>query len=137
MSAIETAVKDCLLDDATTAALVDTRVRPFYADQLDVRPFITYQITEEMYTPTYKGRSTNTKVSIQFGLFGDRYSQAIDLSAAVKGVFAAKSVLKDSVKILVSNLTEETDIEEVPQPGTSKPVFIRVQTYTMVYKVIS
>jgi hypothetical protein len=134
MALLETAIKDTLLADTTIATLTKNAIRPLIGDQLDARPFITYQITGTENKPTNAGPSLFSTSMVEFGIYGDSVADVVTLSDSLKRIFSMQKVSISQIVVGVSIIQDESDIDSALIPGKGTPVYVRVQTYKMMWR---
>ena len=133
MALLETALKDTLLNDTTVATLTKNAIRPLIGDQLDARPFITYQVTGTDNKPTNAGPSLYSTSMVEFGIYGDSVADVATLSDSLKRIWSMQKV-SISMIVGVSIIQDESDIDSALIPGKGTPVYVRVQTYKMMWR---
>jgi hypothetical protein len=131
---IEKGIRELLTGDATVGGMVGTRVRPLIGAQLDVRPFVVFNVTAGESTATHSGPSDYQRASVELGFYADSYLQCVGLSDAAKALLDGKAMTLTTVRIAPAMLEDETDIEATNEPGKDRPVYVRTQTYRVLYR---
>jgi hypothetical protein len=140
---IEDGIKEVLAADSVVNATVAGRIRPMLGAQLDKRPFLTYMVTGggsnsgEGSGVANNGASAYHKVILEVGIYGDSYTDVATLSKQVKRVLDGIAVNTTTVRIVPSVFADETDVEKAIEPGKQVPVFVRTQSYRILYRDIA
>lgn len=133
---LEQGIKERLAADTTIAGLTGGRIRPLIGAQLDARPFLTFQVTSDQSIGHALGASAYSNAQVEIGILADTYLACAALSVEVKRVLDRQAYNTTTVRIAPSVLDDETDIEESTPPGQAAPVFVRTQTYRVLYRAI-
>lgn len=142
---IEAAIRKLLLSSPSIATRVIDRVRPFYGAQTDVRPFLTILVNSASGTMTHSGRAGSTNATVEIGIMADTYDDVKALAGSpavgdgVRGVLdgyvgnvAVNGV--STVRICPCIYDDESDVEQVPNPGRALPVYVKTITFRVRFK---
>ena len=132
--ALETAIANALLAAGPVAALVGTRVRPLGAAAGDARPYLAYQVTSRKTNPTLSdGPGKYRKAEFDVAVVTDRYSQAFELSDAVRAALDDLSRTGDGTEMHLT-FDDETDVEEqTDEDETQQTAWVRRMTFRALY----
>lgn len=138
---IEDAIKTLLVADAAVKGYVDARVRPLalaQAEGVRKRPAIVYAVVASDEFDTFTAAGQHRRSTVEIASYADTFKECATLTQEVRRVLHHKTgdVVAAAVKIAVALLAEQSDIEQAVEAGTEKPVFIRTQTYRVLYKPI-
>lgn len=99
------ALRKLLVDDATVAALVSTRIRPQMVGQRDVKPYMIYRTISGVREGHFTGSALVNKALIQIDGFADTEDEVVDMVSAVRKELDGRirtSVTLSSNTIIVS-----------------------------------
>src|SRR4051812_15222963 len=130
MADLETGIRDTLLAVSGIAGAVGARVRPLSVSPRDVRPYITYQITNDESMNTLDGDTGEyAKGEFEIGIHADTYDQTMSLSKLIKSTLDNNGETVSGVEFAPIEYDGQSDIEEVTPEGEALPIYLRVQTY--------
>ena len=78
------ALRKLLIDDATVAALVSTRIRPQKARQTDARPYMVYRTISGVRSAHLTGSALVNRALIQIDGYADTEQECVDMVDAVR-----------------------------------------------------
>jgi hypothetical protein len=139
MGQLETGIRDALLAQAGITNLVGRRIRPLVVGQGDSpRPYLTYQVTGRTTEALLDGTVIDyRKAEWEIGIYADTYGAVMDLSDLVRDRLDQLGETVSGVEFAPAQFDSETDVEQVTPDGQEKPVYLRVQTYRALYKIVS
>jgi hypothetical protein len=133
---IEEAIRALLLADATVAAIVGRRVRPMLAGPHDKRPYLVYS-TDIETIPTYGGTSAFRRSTLTLSSIADSHEDCRELAGELRRILDGYSGTTTGVQIVPCFLQDESEVEQGVEPGTERPVYVRTQTYRVLYRSTS
>lgn len=137
MASIEQATHDILKAHAGVTAMVADRIAPLHHAQGEARPSLTYTISgypDAESVRSLDGPSGWDKVDMEIGIYADTLSQCLQLAQQVKSALHFWGGTISNVEIAPSLFEDESDIEQAYPPGSEKPVYVRTQTYRILYR---
>jgi hypothetical protein len=139
MALLESAIASVLLGATSITHIVDTRIRPLAMASDDVRPYIVYQVTDGKTESTLDASidpDDYQKAEFELGIYGDDYPDVMEISRAARTLFDHFGQTVAGIEFAPSEFESETDIEQVVPEGKELPVFLRVQTYKVLYRSV-
>lgn len=134
MAALETGIRDALKTTPITN-VVGTRIRPLGVAPDDVRPYLTYQVTDRKTDGTLSdGAADYRKAEFEVGVWGSTYAAVVALSDLVRDRLDQFGGTVSGIEFAPCEFDGETDVEEATPEGEEKPVYLRVQTFRTLYK---
>lgn len=138
MASLEAAIRTVLLANAgISAAVGGQRVRPLNAAQADSLPYITTNAGRDDSIKTLEGGCDYKPANFELGIFAATYSACRDLSELVRDLVDMYGQTTAGIEFAPAMLQDESDVEEIIPEGSEVPVYCRVQTYSVLYKVIA
>jgi hypothetical protein len=135
---IETGIKDTLLADSSVTAILGTRLRPMAAGAPEVKPYATYQVTDRKTDAALDGTIADYRtIEFELGIYGDSFNSVMDASDACRDRLDQFGGTTSGVEFAPCEFESETDVEEVTTDGQELPVYVRVQTYKALYRIVS
>jgi hypothetical protein len=135
--ALETGIRDALLAVGGITAKVGTRIRPVAMASDDVRPYLTYQAAGRESLPVLAGPPADyRKADFEVGIFADTYHEVMELSNLVRDRLDQFGDTVSGVEFAPVMFDGETDIEAAVAEGQELPVYVRVQTYKVLYRLV-
>jgi Protein of unknown function (DUF3168) len=131
---IEQGINEALSGASAVIALAADRIGPLIGTQAATQPRIAYQVTKDQGIGTYTGPSGYSEATVEIDSIGDTYKQCSQLSEAIKAIFDQKALTAGPARISFGKLTDETDVEQGLIEGTEIPVYIRTQTFELLYR---
>jgi hypothetical protein len=71
---------------------------------------------------------------VELTSYADTYAEVANLTAQVRRVMHGVTWTGATVTVHPSLLDEESDIEQAIEAGTDKPVYVRTQTFRILYR---
>lgn len=137
MASLEQAIHDVLAANVGVAAIVGDRIRPMNMAQDEEPPFITTSITREETLATLSdGAADYRPASFEIGVYAPTYKIVATLSEAIRALLDLYSETVSGVEFAPIMFDEESDIEQAVPEGQEKPVYVRVQTFKTLYRII-
>src|SRR4051812_11104997 len=130
---LEQGIREALAGDSTISNLTGNRIRPLIGAQDDIQPRIAFKISNDDPIQTFGGASRFSTATVEIDSIADTYKACAQLSAEVKRIFNGTAVMTSTVRITPSTMTDESDIEQAVIEGTEQPVYLRTQTFEMLY----
>lgn len=136
MPSIEASIRTHLLADATVAGLLDARIRPLRMAQKEgtgPRPCLVYSVGDDDVKLTHSGAGQHHKAEFEATVFADSHDDCADLARQVKRVLHGFNGDVAGIHVAVMIFENETATEEA-QPAQGSPIFVRTQTYRVLYR---
>ena len=138
MSRLETGIFTALSNAAGVGAIVGNRIRPLAAGHADARPYLTYHVTSDKTTKYMDGSVDDWRnCEFELGCFGNRFDVCSDLCIACTEALDAFNAAVGGIEFGPISYEDQTDVEEVVPEGQELPVYLRVQTYKALYRVVA
>ncbi len=134
---IEPAIVAYLGADPTVAGIVGTRIRPVTEGLRESRPFLTYEVTGDEPIMSHSGPSNFSTANVEIGIVADTYGAAANLADNIKRLLSGTQWTAANVNIIPSIMEEESDIAQGLEPGTNQNVYVKTQSYRMLYRAAS
>ncbi len=136
----EYALRKLLLDDATVAASVSTRIFPLFdVPQNTKKPYITYHRSSDFHQYHLGGESGLIIADIELDIFANTDNLMRSLFDAVRlaiaGVTGTVTVGSNSVVLQMVHIKNSFDGTDLPPDGSSDPVYQRVLNVKVGYNV--
>lgn len=137
MATLETGIFNALLNTSGVTNVVGNKIRPLALSKTDDRPCVTYEITERRTEGTLDGQVADYKhAEFELGIFGNQFDDVVNVSEAARDALDNNGQTISGVEFAPCLFDSETDIQEVIPQGEEMPVYLRVQTYKVLYKIV-
>ena len=134
MGLLETAIRDTVLADNAIAAVVGSRLRPLGLSPGEARPYLTYEITDRKSLPTLADGVLEYRTGeFEIGVHADTYAGVMTLSEMVRDRLDQFGGTVAGVE-LDASFDGESDVAEAVPEGEEKPIYLRVMTFTCLYR---
>ena len=142
MPALETAIRNALAADAGIVGIITgptgLRLRPLSLDAREPRPYVTYKVTSDKSDVGLDGSIGDySNAEFVLGIFSDDYEVAMDLSDRVRRRLDGFGQTVSGVEFAPCEFDDQTDIEEATPEGQEIPIYLRLQTYRALYRIVS
>ena len=139
---IEDAVYTLLSTNNAILNTVGERIRPLSANQLDLRPFIVFNVNAggdivgDSAGPSLAGTNTYQRTTVEVVAYADSYADCIDLQKSIKTACKVVGINDTAANIRIASMvySEETDIEQSVIPGTDETVYVRATTFRVLFR---
>lgn len=129
MKSPEAVLRFALLENATVAGLVGSRVYPVLAPASASLPFVTWRRSGIEREQTLGVPMGVPRVTVEFSIFGTTYNQARELADAMRLVLDGYGGTADNTQVRQTALENEVDDFVSLQGADLPPVYQITQTY--------
>ena len=127
--------------NAAIEATVANRIRPMIESQLDLNdpdcqpPLIVYKVDKESSGVTLAdGPDEYRRGTLELGIYGTDYDQVDDIAETMMLHLDDAGIANESYEIDFV-YDGETDTEEAFPDGEESPIFVKVQNYSILYRI--
>jgi hypothetical protein len=132
---LEQSIRDRL---KASSAFTYVPVRPLLGAQAGEVPLVTYEITERGNFRTFDGTGSavgDVKQSgFEVGILASTYDDCIGLSNSVAAVLSEASGTVSGITFLPCAFQGQGDVEQGFEPGGERPVWLRTQQYSVLWR---
>jgi len=131
----EAAVRSALVDNATVAAIIGTRIYPVIAPASAAAPFATYRRSAVQRSQSLSGPTGVTTVILSLDLYAESYQAVRELADVCRvALDGYGGVTADSV--LVNNVSLDNEADGFAQlaGGEAPPLYSVSQTYSILWQ---
>jgi hypothetical protein len=131
----EAAVRSALVDNATVAAIIGTRIYPVIAPASAAVPFATYRRSAVQRSQSLAGPTGVTTVILALDLYAESYEAVRELAEVCRlALDGYGGLTPDSV--LVNNVSLDNEADGFAQlaGGESPPLYSVSQTYSILWQ---
>ena len=131
----EAAVRSALVDHATVAAIIGTRIYPVIAPASAAAPFATYRRSAVQRSQSLSGPTGVTTVILSLDLYAESYQAVRELADVCRvALDGYGGVTADSV--LVNNVSLDNEADGFAQlaGGEAPPLYSVSQTYSILWQ---
>lgn len=127
--------------NAAIEATVANRIRPMIESQLDLNdpdcqpPLIVYKVDKEPNGATLAdGPDEYRRANLELGIYGTAYDQVDDIAETLMLHLDDAGIDNERAEIDFT-YDGETDTEEAFPDGEESPTFVKVQSYSILYRI--
>lgn len=134
MKSPEAAIRNALIQDTATAALVGTRIYPVLAPASAALPFITYRRTSVRREQTLSGPMGVVTTSVDLDIFAATYEDARNLSDLCRKALDGWGGNFDNTEVKNVSLESESDGFALLQGAEAPPSYTVTQSLNIFWQ---